>query len=1041
MFKKWSVAALAACLLAPLAVPPASAAAASAEGAEPAVRQQPYAWSRAAVVGGGYIPGIVYSEAEAGLAYARTDMGGAYRRDASTGGKWKQLLEGVGMEEWNLLGVESIAADPSDADRVYAALGTYTNDWTDMNGFMYRSSDRGETWQRTELPFKLGGNMPGRNMGERLSVDPNDGRVLFFGARSGNGLWKSSDAGATWARVASFTAVGQVADDYMKDPLGIAWVVFDKSSGQPGSPTPTLYAGTAERTSPIYRSTDAGETWQPVPGQPEQGFLPNRGVLSRDGRLYVSYAKDIGPYNGGEGSLWALDTKSGDWTDISPEGPGSTSSPYGGLAVDAQNPDIVMAATLNKWWPDEQIYRSLDGGRSWTPFWTFGSYPERVNKYELDYSLSPWLDWGRKTDPLPETSPKLGWMIGDLKIDPFDSDSFLYGTGATMYGSDNATAMDRPVTVGGDVYEKVRISVKAEGIEETAVLGLVSPPSGAPLLSAMGDIGGFRHADLGRAPEMITNPYIGSSTDIDYAELDPNDVVRVGNVSGSDVGIGVSHDNGVTWQPGANPWGSGASVNGGFVAMAADGGSIVWGAEGQAVYRSTDDGATWTAAAGIPAGAIVASDRVDPDRFYGFADGVLYASEDGGATFAATGAEGLPRKITSKLKAVPGRAGEVWIAGGRDNKNPDDAFGLYRSTDAGATFERLDGIEEAVTIGFGKAAPGQDEPALYSYAKQGGQWGVYRSDDGGASWIRINDDAHQFGAANRAITGDPRVYGRVYMATNGLGIVVGEPSGEIEPLPGTSPDPQPSAEPSPSVSPDPQPSAGPTASPGTGGVPSPTSAPQPTPAPTPAPSASAAPTASAAPSASPSPSFIDLKETHWAAAAASGLARLGLVQGVPGGRFEPQRPMTRAEFAALLVRALRLPAAEPGASTFADVPAGAWYAAEVSAAASAGLAAGTGDGRFDPAAPIRRQDMAVLLERARQRLDAAGSSASPTAAAAEFRDREAIAAYARSSVQALAAAGILGGDAEGRLLPAKPATRAEAAVALWRLLQLVPQSR
>ncbi|WP_190276159.1 hypothetical protein [Paenibacillus sp. JDR-2] len=43
------------------------------------------------------------------------------------------------------------------------------------------------------LPFKFGGNMPGRSMGERLTIDPNNNGILYFGARNGNGLWRSTD--------------------------------------------------------------------------------------------------------------------------------------------------------------------------------------------------------------------------------------------------------------------------------------------------------------------------------------------------------------------------------------------------------------------------------------------------------------------------------------------------------------------------------------------------------------------------------------------------------------------------------------------------------------------------------------------------------------------------------------------------------------------------------------------------------------------------------------------------------------------------------
>ncbi|HEU4328663.1 MAG TPA: cellulose-binding domain-containing protein, partial [Roseiflexaceae bacterium] len=55
--------------------------------------------------------------------------------------------------------------------------------------------------------------------------------------------------------------------------------------------------------------------------------------------------------------------------------------------------------------------------------------------------------------------------------------------------------------------------------------------------------------------------------------------------------------------------------------------------------------------------------------------------------------------------------------------------------------------------------------------------GFFRSDDAGASWVRINDDQHQYASTNTAITGDPRIYGRVYIGTNGYGIVYGDIAG------------------------------------------------------------------------------------------------------------------------------------------------------------------------------------------------------------------------------------------------------------------------
>jgi cellulase/cellobiase CelA1 len=66
-----------------------------------------------------------------------------------------------------------------------------------------------------------------------------------------------------------------------------------------------------------------------------------------------------------------------------------------------------------------------------------------------------------------------------------------------------------------------------------------------------------------------------------------------------------------------------------------------------------------------------------------------------------------------------------------------------------------------------------------------GMTGVFRSDDAGGSWARVNDDQHQWGNMGGAITGDPDIYGRVYLGTNGRGIVYGDPGG----APPTTPPP------------------------------------------------------------------------------------------------------------------------------------------------------------------------------------------------------------------------------------------------------------
>ena len=205
---------------------------------------------------------------------------------------------------------------------VYLAAGTYTISWSTQNGAILRSADRGATWQRTMLPFKLGGNMPGRGAGERLVVDPNNSNVLYLGAPSGNGLWRSTDAGVTWAKVTSFPAIGSYtegSDEYLGDMQGVYWVTFDPRTGTPGSTTQTIYVGVAETLGPsVYRSTNGGATWSAVPGQPI-GYLPHKGVLDTvNNYFFIATSDNGGPYGGALGQVWRLNLTTGAWTDISP---------------------------------------------------------------------------------------------------------------------------------------------------------------------------------------------------------------------------------------------------------------------------------------------------------------------------------------------------------------------------------------------------------------------------------------------------------------------------------------------------------------------------------------------------------------------------------------------------------------------------------------------------------------------------------------------------------------------------------------------------
>jgi hypothetical protein len=415
-------------------------------------------------------------------------------------------------------------------------------------------------------------------------------------------------------------------------------------------------------------------------------------------------------------------------------------------------------------------WRSNDAGATWTRIWDWNGYPSRTFRYTQNISSVPWLSLGANPQP-PEVTPKLGWMNAAFEIDPFNRNRAMYGTGATIYGTNNLLQWDSGA--------QITIQPMVAGLEETAVLDLISPPTGgANLISGLGDIGGFRHTNLNAVPPMMfQQPYFTSTTSLDYAETNPSYMVRVGNFTESDRPndnhVAFSTDGGANWFQGQEP---GGVNNGGTVAAAADGSRFVWapGDSGIQVVYSVGFGQSWSQSQGVPANAIVEADRVNPQKFYAFKGGTFYVSTNGGQTFTATAASGLPTAGNAKFHARPGAEGDIWLTAG---EFPNGTSGLWHSTNSGASFTKVTNVTGAFNIGFGMAAPGQTYHALYLVGNVDGVNGVYRSNDAGATWVRINDDAHQYGNAGEAITGDPRVYGRVYLGTNGRGILVAEPSG------------------------------------------------------------------------------------------------------------------------------------------------------------------------------------------------------------------------------------------------------------------------
>lgn len=704
--------------------------------------QDTYTWKSVIAGGGGFVPGIIYHPTARGLVYVRPDWGGAYRLEDSTN-RWIPLADMLDRNAFNYTGVLSLALDQKDSNRVYMETGM---NWYGENGALLSSTDKGNIWNIIPLPVKVGANEDGRGCGERLQVDPNADSILFMGLSSGSwispsqaGLWRSTNFGASWSSVSSFT------------PNDVNFVLFDPTSSTSGNSTKRIFVAAADTGGEsLFESTDGGSTWGTVSGQPH-GVMAIRAAIAGN-VVYITFADIKGPGNPTAGSVWKYNITDGTWTNITPTPAPPALGGYSGISVYPKNSNYVIVSTIGCYIPMDEVYLSTDGGTSWTG---------KLRNANLDHSYAPY------------TSTVQPHWLACIAMDPFDSSKAMFGTGFGIWACDNLFA-SWPTW-----YFKDR------NLEETNPFQLISPPF-TNLLSVMADYDGFRHDNLNMSPPQGRwNPVKWTEYSIAFAEKIPSKIVKAyrpgpGNYSpGPPPPYGAySTDGGTTWNDFAGyPSGANAGAYDGqlSICISADGRTIVWSPPGASTSYSTDDGETWKSCNLAPTdSAQPVADPINPKKFYifeGISTGQLWISTDGGKTFSK-GAGGLPtvpswREQDGRATTVLGHEGDLWICTG--------SGGLYHSTNSGLSASKISSVGTAWRLGVGRSSTPAGYPALYLWGIVNGILGIFRSDDAGGSWTRINDDGHQFGFLE-CVTGDPRVYGRCYIATMGRGILYGEPA-------------------------------------------------------------------------------------------------------------------------------------------------------------------------------------------------------------------------------------------------------------------------
>ena len=181
------------------------------------------------------------------------------------------------------------------------------------------------------------------------------------------------------------------------------------------------------------------------------------------------------------------------------------------------------------------------------------------------------------------------------------------------------------------------------------------------------------------------------------------------------------------------------------------------------------------------------------------------------------------------------------------------------------------------------------------------------------------------------------------------------------------------------------------------------------------------------------PAFVDITN-HWAEGDIDLLAAQNIVEGVSTDKFEPNRVVTRAEFAAVLVRALKLNKDDLAGTNFADVTDGKWYFEDIAAADEAGIVLGISLTDFAPDKNITREEMAVMMSRALKHLGKGVPASSDTLK--QFSDEQKIGDWAREDVAFAVANKIIKGRTATNFVPKASATRAEATTMIKRLLDI-----
>lgn len=627
-----------------------------------------YHYENLPIPGGGYVTGFLFHPQKENILYIRTDIGGCYVFDYNSQ-MWRSLTESVGMHDLSETYPIALAVHPQKPEMLYIASGMNNSSDEDGNpwGKLSVSNDYGHSFIHRKIPFYVHGNMNGRGTGLRLVKDPADENTLYFATQK-NGLMRTRDLGLTW----------EMLETGKERYMTFVWCSPNGKTVIAGSAG--VITGTeAMRGHSLYISYDGGDHFEEmpmpenkeIPGSKWSGYAAHR--YDYDGKYFyctlvntgktsyvipTGYSCDSGDVTGGRILRYCFNEEGhiAGFEDITPDCEADENGVrfcaketvrdygFGGISSCACMPGLLAASTLCR---DEgdMVFISRDYGENW-----------QVALYDLSI--------GNMRFQTPYMKPEyngghslIHWL-SDVKINPFCADEVWFNSGTGVFGSRNFTEEGRS------------FQDFSNGIEETVHLNVYGMPDGPVMaLDIVGDLGGFAFKEKGQPCENSFadsdgNRYI-TCINADFPDSHPETVVVTprGNWKGKTKGgLILSHDYGQSFERIPLPYGISdylderfrqiecPNVNSGWTAISGDGKTIVYGvAEGIELYAkgvvvSTDGGKSFEKSRIYDQSGIeisdtkehikIYSDRVNPDRFYGFGDGLkTYVSNDRGRTF------------------------------------------------------------------------------------------------------------------------------------------------------------------------------------------------------------------------------------------------------------------------------------------------------------------------------------------------------------------------------------------------------------------------